>query len=173
MSNISTAEKINTLKHTMDRYDHYYDSVNNKANLFLTLNTFLFGGIITGYYSIKDQLVCGFDFYFFVVAGLILCILSIGFSLWATMPYLSKQADSLNGSVIYFGNVANVSYQSFKQMYNDMTDEKRYEDYLQQVFLLAIGLQNKFYRLKVATYLLGGCFVCIIIIGYKLLNIVK
>lgn len=173
MINITTAEKINTLKHTMDRYDHYYDSVNNKANVFLTLNTFLVGGIITGYYSIKDQLECGFDLYFFVLTGLIFSLLSIGFSLWATMPYLSKQADSLNGSVIFFGNVANISFQSFKKMYDDMTNENQFEDYLQQVHLLALGLQNKFYRLKVATYLLGGCFVCIIIIGFKLLNIIK
>lgn len=170
MSSINTNEKIETLKHTMDRYDHYYDSVNNKGNLYLTLNTFLLGGIVTGYYSIKDHIVCGVDILFFVWAGLILCLLSIGFSLWATIPYLSKQADSTNGSVIYFGNVANVSFQSFKQMYSDMTDEKRFEDYLQQVHLLALGLQKKFDRLKIATYLLGGCFACIIIIGFKILN---
>ena len=170
MSSISITEKIETLKHTMDRYDHYYDSVNNKTNVYLTLNTFLLGGIVTGYYSIKDQIVCGFDILFFVWAGLILCLLSIAFSLWATVPYLSKQADSVNGSVIYFGNVANVSFQSFKQMYSDMTDEKRYEDYLQQVHLLALGLQNKFSRLQIVTYLLGGCFLCIIIIGFKILK---
>lgn len=170
MSSISITEKIETLKHTMDRYDHYYDSVNNKANVFLTLNTFLLGGIVTGYYTIKDQIDCGFDILFFVWAGFILCLLSIAFSLWAAVPYLSKQADSVYGSVIYFGNVANISFQSFKQMYSDMTDEKRYEDYLQQVHLLAIGLQNKFHRLKLATYLIGGCFICIIIIGFKILN---
>ena len=170
MNSINTIEKTETLKHTMDRYDPYFDSVNNKANVFLTLNTFLLGGIVTGYYSIKDQIVCGFDILFFVWAGLILSLLSIAFSLWATVPYLSKQADSINGSVVYFGNVANVSFQSFKQMYCDMTDEKRYEDYLQQVHLLALGLQSKFYRLKIATYLLGGCFACIIIIGFKILN---
>lgn len=163
-------EKIETLKHTMDRYDHYYDSVNNKANVFLTLNTFLLGGIVTGYYSIKDHFLCGFDILFFIWVSLILCMLSIAYLLWATLPYLSKQADSVNGSVIYFGNVSNVSFQSFKQMYSDMTYEKRYEDYLQQVHLLALGLQNKFYRLKIATYLLGGCFICIIIIGFKILN---
>lgn len=170
MSSLNINEKIEILKHTMDRYDHYYDSVNNKGNLYLTLNTFLLGGIVTGYYSIKDYIVCGFDILFFVWAGLILCLLSIGFSLWATMPYLSKQADSISGSVIYFGNVANVSFQSFKQMYDNMTDAKRFEDYLQQVHLLALGLQKKFDRLKIATYLLGGCFVCIIIIGFKILN---
>lgn len=40
MRSITTTEKIETLKHTMDRYDHNYDSVNNKTNVFLTLNTF-------------------------------------------------------------------------------------------------------------------------------------
>jgi hypothetical protein len=55
-------------------------------------------------------------------------------------------------------------------MYSDMTDEKRYEDYLQQVHLLALGLQKKFDRLKIATYLLGSCFACIIIIGFKIFN---
>ena len=169
MSSTITDEKIEMLKHTMERYDHYYDSVNNKASLFLTLNTFLLGGIVTGYFSIKDQVVCGFDILFFVCAGLILCSLSVVYSLWATLPYLSKQADSLNGSVIYFGNVANVSFQSFTQMYSDMTEQKRYEDYLQQVHLLALGLQRKFDRLKIATYLLGGCFTCTIIIGFKIL----
>lgn len=170
MSNTTMSEKIEMLKHTMDRYDHYYDSINNKGNLFLTLNTFLLGGIVTGYYSIKNQIVCSFDILFFVWAGLILCVLSIGFSLWATVPYLSKQADSRNGSVIYFGNVANVSFQSFKQMYNDVSEGKRYEDYLQQLYLLALGLQAKFRRLQIATYLLGGCFLCIIIIGFKILK---
>ena len=157
------------LKHTMDRYDHYYDSINNKGNLFLALNTFLLGGITTGYYSIKNEIACGFDIHFFVWLGLFFCLLSIALSLWATIPYLSKQSDSINGSIIYFGNIANLSFQSFKQMYSDMTDEKRYEDYLQQVHLLALGLQKKFCRLQIATYLLGGCFLCIIIIGFKIL----
>lgn len=163
-------DKIEMLKYTMSRYDHYYDSINNKGNLYIALNTFLLGGVVTGYYSIKDQIFCGSDIFFLVWTSLILNLLSLGFSLWATMPYLTKQSDSINGSVIYFGNIANVSFQSFKQMYNDMNDEKQYEDFLQQVHLLALGLQNKFYRLQIASYLLGGCFVCIIIIGFKILK---
>ncbi len=64
-NNISTEEKIEILKHTIDRYDHYFDSINNKGNLFLTLNTFLLGGMITGYYSIKDNIVGQNDIIFF------------------------------------------------------------------------------------------------------------
>ena len=168
-NDLPISDKLEILKHTMDRYDHYYDSINNKGNLFLTLNTFLLGGMITGYYSIKDTVDSRFDIMFFAWIGLICCLLSLGFTLLAIMPYLNKQADSVNGSVINFGNVSNISFDSFKRMYGSITEEKRYEDYVCQVYLLAQGLQKKFSRLKTATYLLGGCFICIIIIGLKIL----
>ncbi|MDP1814029.1 MAG: DUF5706 domain-containing protein [Leadbetterella sp.] len=168
ISNMS--EKMDTLKHTIDRYDHYYDSINNKGNLYLTLNTFLLGGMITGYYSIKDSITNQYIITVFIWLGLIFCLLSLGFTLLAIIPYLNKQSDSINGSIINFGNVSNISFESFKQMYVNVTDEKRYEDYLHQVYLLACGLQKKFSRLKTATYLLGGCFICIIIIGIIILK---
>ena len=163
-------KKIETLKHSIDRYDHYYDSINNKGNLFLTLNTFLLGGIITGYYSIKTSVDGKFDIMFFVAIALISCFASIFYTLWSIMPYLNKQADSINGSQLSFGNVANVSFTSFKQMYDTILIDKLYEDYLQQTHLLAKGLQTKFCRLRTATYLLGICFACIIIIGIKILT---
>ncbi|MDV3550501.1 hypothetical protein CMU66_18390 [Elizabethkingia anophelis] len=169
-NNLPTADKVETLKHTMDRYDHYFDSINNKGNLFLTLNTFLLGGMITGYYSIKDTIANQFDIMFFMWIGLVLCLFSLGFTLWAIIPYLNKQADSINGSTINFGNVSNISFESFKQMYANVTEQKRYDDYVHQVYLLACGLQKKFCRLKTATYMLGGCFICIIIIGIKILR---
>lgn len=163
-------KRIETLKHSIDRYDHYYDSINNKANLFLTLNTFLLGGIITGYYSIKTTIDGKFDIMFFVSIALISCFASIFYTLWSIIPYLNKQSDSINGSQLSFGNVANVSMTSFKQMYDSVTEEKIYEDYLEQAHLLAKGLQIKFCRLRTATYLLGICFGCIIIIGIKILT---
>lgn len=163
-------EKIEMLKHTMERYDHYYDSVNNKGNLYLTLNTFLFGGIITAYYNIKESLVWKCDILFFVWAALICCGLSLLFTLWAIIPYLSRQKNSIKNSLLYFGDVSNVSIGSFTKKYAEITEDKVYEDFLQQVHLLAIGLQNKFRRLQIATYLLGGCFISIIIIGFKILK---
>jgi len=165
MDSTNMTEKIETLKHTIDRYDSFYDCVNNKGNLYLALNTFLLGGMVAGYYAIKECVEGRSSVLFFVWIGLALCLFSIGFTLWAIIPYITKQADSVNGSVLFFGNVSNLSFTSFKKMYEDMTDEKTYEDYLQQVHLLALGLQNKFRRLQIATYLLAGCFLCIIIVG--------
>ncbi len=80
---LENKEKLEMLKHTMDRYDYYYDSVNNKGNLYLTLDTFLLGGIITGYYTIKETIAGRYDVLFFTWAGLLSCLLSICFTLWA------------------------------------------------------------------------------------------
>jgi len=169
MSNINTDLKIETLKHTMDRYDLYYDSVNNKGNLYLALNTFLFGGMITGYYAIEESVKAKCLILSFVWIGLICCLLSIGLTLWAINPYIKKPSTT-NRSVLFFGSVSKLSFPSFKKMYDEMTEDKRYEDYLQQVHILASGLQNKYHRLQVATYFLGASFLCIIIIGIIILN---
>jgi len=170
MRNNSWNDKIEMLKHTMNRYDHYYDSINNKGNLYLTLNTFLFGGVITGYYAIKESISGQCDILFFAWICLICCLLSLGLTLWAITPHISKQAGRNNGSVLFFGDVSNFSFESFKKKYDEMTEDKIYEDYLQQVHLLASGLYKKFRRLQWATYLLGLCFFCILIIGFKILK---
>ena len=81
------------LKHTVDRYDHYFDSINNKGNLFLALNTFLLGGIITGYYGINKSFEDRYNLLFFTWLAVICCLLSIGFTLWAIIPYLNKHVE--------------------------------------------------------------------------------
>jgi len=71
----------------------------------------------------------------FAYAGLISCLLSIGFTLWAIFPYLSKR-NPCNDSVLYFGNVSNYSQNIFKKIYDEMTEDNLYEDYLRQVQVL-------------------------------------
>ena len=153
---MKTNEKIEALKHTMDRYDHYFNSVNNKGSFYLALNTFLLGGIVTGFYSLKASVAISL----LVYAGLTCCLLSLGFTLWAIFPFLSKR-NSVNDSVLYFGGVSNYSHNIFKKMYDEITEDNLYEDYIRQVHLLAIGLHHKFRRLQVATYFLVGCLICI------------
>ncbi|TDE16350.1 Pycsar system effector family protein [Dyadobacter psychrotolerans] len=163
-------EKIEMLRHVMDRYDHYYDSVNNKGNLYLTLNTFLLGGIITGYYAIKSDVQEQFDVLYFIWTALILCLGSIAYTLLAIIPFISRESDPVNGSLINFNNVANISQSSFKTQLDSLTEIRCYEDYVSQVKALAIGLNRKFSRLRIATYLLAGCFACIVVIGVKILQ---
>lgn len=164
------SEKIETLRYTIRRYDHFYDSINNKGNLFLALNTFLLGGIVTGYYSIKDTVSDKSFILFFTWTGIIFCLLSIAYTLWAIFPYLNKGKGRKKGSVLYFGNISKVELETFRMMYERATPEKVYNDHLQQVYLLSRGIQRKFIRLQYATYFLAGCLICIIIAGIKILN---
>ena len=160
--------KIEMLKHTIDRYDHYYDSINNKGNLFLTLNTFLVGGIITGYYNIKDLFKNDCMMLFLVIVSLIFCLSSIIYTIYAILPYLNNKAGNINGSLLFFGNVSNLSLANFKKMYDNLDERKAYDDFVEQAHLLSIGLEKKFQKLKTATYLLMYCLVCVIIIGFKI-----
>ncbi len=161
--------KTEVLRHTMDRYDHYYDSVNNKGNLFFTLDTFLFGGIITGYYSIKDEICCDVLTHVLVWSALVFCSSSILFVLRAITPYVNKPSLKFKNSILNFSCVAAVSHDDFKTAYEQLDQQNAYEDYLRQVHLLAIGLQKKFKYLKRAAICLALVFLIIIIIGIKIL----
>ena len=66
MNSNKRTENIKILKHTMNRYDHYYDSVNSKGGLYLALNTFLFSGMVTGFFTIKESVIGRCDILFFV-----------------------------------------------------------------------------------------------------------
>ena len=162
------SKKIDLLKHTMDRYDHYYDSINNKSNLYLTLNTFLFGGIIAGYYSIKDEYFCSSSIISLVWIALIFCIISIGFVLIAITPYVSRHQKASTISVLNYSCIGSISLDDLKTAYDAMGESESFNDYLKQVHLLGKGLKKKFYYLRIATFFLGGVFLFITIIGIQI-----
>lgn len=166
---MTTVEKTDMLKHTMDRYDHYYDSVNNKCSLYLTLTTFLFGGIITGYYTIKDDLICTQSIVVLIWISLSACLISIYYVIRAIIPYVSKHKTGEKISVLNYSCVAGITDTEFKDIYEAMTEKKQMKDYLNQVQLLAKGLQKKFFYLCMASYFLIAVFICITIIGIKIL----
>jgi hypothetical protein len=164
-----TEEKIDILKHTMDRYDHYYDSVNNKCSLYLTLTTFLFGGIITGYYAIKGDFLCTKSLMILIYTSLAACLMSIFFVVRAIIPYISKHKAGEKISVLNYSCVASITNEEFETAYEEMSKSKQMDDYLNQMYLLAKGLHKKFSYLRTASYFLIVVFICITIIGIKIL----
>ncbi len=167
---MDNSEKTEILKHSMDRYDHYYDSVNNKGNLYLSINTFIIGGVITGYYAIKENIDEDSHVILFVWITLLLSLLSLICTIRAILPYLSKKNKSNTGSLLYFSDVANTSLKDFKDRYTNLKTDDKYNEYLTQVHLLSIGLKKKFRRLAMATYFLGGSLITILIIAIKILK---
>lgn len=66
------AETTSLIEHSrfiIDRFDHYYESINTKGNLYLALNAILIGGLATSY-PILDQ-----KFHFALTHNLLICLI--------------------------------------------------------------------------------------------------
>ena len=99
------------LQYTIGRFDHYFDSVNNKSAVYIAINTFITGGIIV--LLTQTNLVCemsGFGKFcigFLLLTGVVsLIILSL-----ASIPFFSKKPDSL----YYFGSVSQMKESEFSK----------------------------------------------------------
>ncbi|HEY9488539.1 MAG TPA: hypothetical protein VIQ51_09410, partial [Chryseosolibacter sp.] len=69
------------LRFCIERFDHYYDSVNNKCALFLTVNTFIVGGLMAIHPTLQSTFDCGLwintGFTIIVFAGLLSVLLTL------------------------------------------------------------------------------------------------
>ena len=146
------------LKFSVDRFDHYYDSINNKCNVFLGLSTFIVGGLIAAYPSLLEKVECGF-----VTHALMGTLLSLGLAIMiivstASTPYLSKSGNSL----LFFADIAGQTEAQFQQLSAGETEAAAVEDMRRQVYKLAVGLNGKFKKLRVAGQLMILQFVLFI-----------
>jgi len=163
-------EKMEHLKFLINRYDHYYDSMHNKGNFYLSLNTFLLGGIVTGFFMFKATFPSNKLLLILMIITVVLNLLSLLTALASIKPYLNKAKQNLNGSLIYFGDIANYQYLHFNKLVNEMNYETYFEDLTKQTHLLAIGLNNKYNLLYWSTVLLAMQTILISIIGLIILN---
>lgn len=147
---MNNGEKIEFGKFVIGRYDHYFDSVNNKANFWLAFNTFIIGVVLTTYKDVKDVVPCQVMGWF--NGGLIcLLIMAIGASiliLLASLPYLSlrRKQNSPARSLMYFGDVATQELAVYKNLLDQSDSQDMANDFSRQTRELAIGLNRK-YRL--------------------------
>lgn len=158
-------EKLDELKFSIGRFDHYYDSVNNKGNLYLAVNTFILGGAIGGYAALDN--VYHFNGWFLVllIAVLLSNVISVGYTLGAIKPFLKKKNGSR--SMIYFRDIDNASEVTIGDFWSNLTEEKMIDDLLVQYKILAGGLTRKFVRLQYAT-----TFIAFQISGVALFGII-
>ena len=143
-------QKIEHLKYCIDRFDHYYEGINNKASFFLGLNTFILGGLLAGYFSVNEVKNCGNWFQLNLIIVCALGALSIVMTLLTINPYLKSK----NKSVIYYGAIATEKYDEYKDMLQQLDEITLYKDFSKQSHILAGGLQSKFRKLKIAGFLI-------------------
>lgn len=144
------------LVYSINRFDHYFESVNNKAAVYLAMNTFLLGGIITGYISVQEH-VCQLRTFFNVLLTIemLLGITGLLIITVASIPYFSKDSDSL----YYFGGIGSMDKEKFFECSKNISKKAEVQDLRNQVHTLSKGLNMKFVRLKISGWLIFSQFV--------------
>ena len=134
------------LKFSIERFDHYYDSVNSKCAVFLALSTFIVGALIAAYPIILDKLTSSVWIHLSIASlislGLIIMMIVIG----AATPFYSKGGDSL----LYFGSIGGLASQDFQARSAGLHADDELVDLRTQVHELSKGLQDKFKSLRLA-----------------------
>ncbi|GAL64831.1 Pycsar system effector family protein [Algibacter lectus] len=146
------------LKYTIDRFDHYFDSVNNKSAVYIAINTFITGGVIA--LLTQTEIVCDMSTIGKVSIGLLLFIgiLSLIVLSIASIPFFSTKPDSL----YYFGAISKMKQSEFNKTSKNYSDKDELQDLRSQVHILSNGLTTKFSRLKFAGILLVVQFFLLI-----------
>ena len=159
MKNNQSPTEKDRLLYSINRFDHYFESVNNKTAVYLAMNTFLLGGIITGYVSVQEH-ICQFRTLFNIlltiemvlgIGGLILITI-------ASIAYFSKDCDSL----FYFGGIGAMTNETFVECSKKLSVKEELKDLRNQVHTLSVGLNAKFTRLKISGRLIVMQFIILI-----------
>ncbi len=142
----------------IDRFDLFYDSINNKSAVFLGLGTFSLGGLIAIYPYVIDHIACKLWFTILLAIPILLALSAMLVVMVASIPFISKGKKSL----LYFGSIALRGKQDFLKSSKYCNDEDELADLREQVYILSTGLKRKFKRLKIAGILYVLMFISII-----------
>lgn len=163
-------EAIEQSKFLINRYDHYFDSINNKGVFYITINTFLLGATV----SLLDKFIpyAGNWIYYLVFTFCLVNVLSTILTILAINPFKSSTQDE--PSLIYYYQISNQDLVSFKKAFADQSEELLVNDFASQIYQLANGLRVKFNRLYIAGILLLTQFILLLpIVTITILNIKK
>lgn len=143
------------LRFTIGRFDHYYDSVNNKGNIILGLATFIVGGLIAGYPALSEKIECTFwihaNWAILIALGLAAMLLMIV----ASTPHLTSGSNS----VFYFLSISKMGRTGFTDRSKELSEDQELDDLRSQAFFLARGLTGKFRKLRAASRLIALQFI--------------
>lgn len=157
------------LKFCIERFDHYFDSVNNKSALFLGLSTFIIGGLIAAYQEVFKIVECDFWVHILILAMLSLGIAITLILISASIPFNGKSKETL----YYFGFIANLKEEDFLSKSEERKEKQEFKDLRIQVHQLSKGLNKKFSKLKIAgrlfmlQFLILIPLIVLIVINFK------
>jgi|SRR5579863_4451933 len=173
---MDSKEKIALSQYLLTRFDVYTGAVNNKVSFYLTINTFVLGGICLGYTVCKGYpKTATYDVLMvFTILLLLCCFGSIFFTIGSVAPYLTdNHVKDDRPSLIFFGGVARYQCPEFQQKFGAQTDDAIANDFERQVHSIACGLDRKFKQLKWASNLLLLEYALLIIVIFITFLILK
>ncbi|WP_026753669.1 Pycsar system effector family protein [Sediminibacter sp. Hel_I_10] len=157
------------LEYTVNRLDHYYDSVNNKTAVYIAINTFITGGTITLITQIQELPNQENYLLFFLAAIITLGVGSLILLALASMPYFSAKSEI--ESLYYFASIGQKEPDEFFDLSKNQTKKGNLKDLRNQVYILSKGLKSKFRKLKWACVLLIIQFMLLAPSTYILIKI--
>ena len=144
------------LIYTINRFDHYFESINNKTALYIAINTFLMGGVLTGYSSVSNYIKKYINIFNNILSlQLTLGLVTLIILVYASIPYFTNKSESL----FYFGSIGSKSKENFLIQSKKYESKDEIDDLRNQVYILSKGLNKKFTRLKISGHLLVLQFI--------------
>lgn len=157
------------LRFCIERFDHYYDSINNKSSVFLGLGTFVIGGLIASYPYLHEHVTCTTTLLVLLSISIALAFSAVIVVITASTPFLSNGKDSM----YYFYSISTKKRDAFIHDSKHIEEEDDLLDLRTQVHELALGLNKKFSRLRIAGIIYTLMFasliplVILILINFK------
>jgi hypothetical protein len=173
---METHQKIEQARYLINRFDHYNDSINNKGAFYLSINTFIFGGLCVGYVTYCEKLKQSVVFYPWVigVAAILLtcCLASIFCTIVAITPYLKdNHVNDDQPSLIYFGGISRYVCNDFLSKFSSQSEASMLTDCARQTHSLAKGLTRKFKWFVRGNWFLLAEYLLLIILFFLLFKI--
>lgn len=145
---MNTSEK-ERLNFNVCRFDHYYDTINNKIAVYIAINTFLLGGVLGAYFTIRNKIVnfeSGFEF--LVVLFTFIGLITVAVLIYSSVPFLNYKSSSL----YYFLTISQNTLEEYSKKSKKRDEKDDLKDLREQVYFLSKGLNKKFAILKWTGY---------------------
>lgn len=144
------------LIYTINRFDHYFESVNNKTAVYIAINTFILSGVLASYVNVGKYIKEYTDTFNLILCAILgLGLITLIILILASIPYFSKKPNSL----FYFGTIGSLSKDDFIEQSKKYDSKDELKDLRSQVHILSKGLNKKFERLKISGRLLVIQFI--------------
>lgn len=165
-------EKYEHARFVIDRYDHYYDTVNSKGAFYIGLNTFMLGGLFAGFISLQSQLEKPAYLWILLIIFACCSLFSSILTVLAIHPFVKSSQKKGKQSLIFFASVAQYEQDSFIEAFLQQDENRRNKDTISQMWHLSKGLTRKFRMLKKAGWLIIAQFIIIIPIVFSITKLI-